>query len=152
MRRGAAPGPTARLTSTPTPCRAMRPSGVRSNRTARWNAVSGSGKPSEPAIRPRKNTRSRPRRTSRVREVPALPVLYCTDSDGPVLHTERQEHIMRYLKGAAVLACIAVVAGLLSAVVQTQANPRIGTWKLDLSRSTYQQGEAPAKETRTYLE
>ena len=58
---------------------------------------------------------------------------------------------MRYLKGAAVLACITVVAGLLPAVVQAQANPRIGTWKLDLSRSTYQQGEAPAKETRTYL-
>ena len=57
---------------------------------------------------------------------------------------------MRYLKGVAVVACIAVVAGLMPAVAWAQTNPRIGTWRLDLARSTYQQGQAPAKRGPTH--
>ena len=32
-----------------------------------------------------------------------------------------------------------------------QENPRIGTWKLNLAESTYQEGHAPSSETRTYV-
>jgi hypothetical protein len=36
-----------------------------------------------------------------------------------------------------VAACIAVAACLMPQVVVTQANPCIGSWKLDLAQSTY---------------
>jgi hypothetical protein len=50
-----------------------------------------------------------------------------------------------------VAACIVVAACLMPQVVLTQVNPRIGSWKLDLAQSTYQQGQAPTGETLTYL-
>lgn len=50
------------------------------------------------------------------------------------------------------LAClVAAACVMLPLSVSAQANPRIGTWKLNLEKSTYQQGAAPASETRTYL-
>ena len=58
---------------------------------------------------------------------------------------------MKHLKSPVVVACLAALAGLLPQGVLAQANPRIGTWKLDVAKSTYQQGKAPASETRTYL-
>jgi len=51
-----------------------------------------------------------------------------------------------------VLACILAAAGLvLPQRAHAQENPRIGTWKLNVEKSTFQQGVAPASETRTYL-
>jgi hypothetical protein len=62
------------------------------------------------------------------------------------------ENSMTHLKSAIVTACLVVAAGcLLPQGIGAQANPRIGTWKLDVAASTYQQGKAPASETRTYL-
>jgi hypothetical protein len=55
------------------------------------------------------------------------------------------------LKRQIVFACIAVSISLLPYVAFAQTNPRIGTWTLDLAKSTYQQGTAPSSETRTYL-
>jgi hypothetical protein len=60
------------------------------------------------------------------------------------------ENSMKHLKGSVVFACLAA-ACLLQQGVFAQANPRIGVWKLDVAKSTYQQGKAPASETRTYL-
>jgi hypothetical protein len=63
------------------------------------------------------------------------------------------QNSMTHLKIPIVSACLVVAASfLLPQGIGAQAkNPRIGTWKLDLAASTYQQGKAPASETRTYL-
>ena len=58
---------------------------------------------------------------------------------------------MKHLKSPIVLACLVAAVTLLPQDVRAQANPRIGTWKLDVGKSTYQQGKAPSSETRTYL-
>ena len=58
---------------------------------------------------------------------------------------------MKHLKGSVVFACLAAAVCLLPQAALAQPNPRIGTWKLNLAKSTYQQGTAPASETRTYL-
>jgi hypothetical protein len=58
---------------------------------------------------------------------------------------------MNLRQSRVVSASLAVAVCLLPQVVLTQANPRIGVWKLDLAHSTYQQGQAPSSETRTYL-
>ena len=58
---------------------------------------------------------------------------------------------MKQFRIAIVYGFIAAAFCLVAPGVQAQANPRIGVWKLDLARSTYQQGKAPASETRTYL-
>jgi hypothetical protein len=50
-----------------------------------------------------------------------------------------------------IFACIAVSVCALQQVAVAQVNPRIGIWALDVAKSTYQQGKAPASETRTYL-
>jgi hypothetical protein len=58
---------------------------------------------------------------------------------------------MKHLESAIVLACLVTAACLLPQSALAQPNPRLGTWKLDLAKSTYQQGKAPGSETRTYL-
>lgn len=59
---------------------------------------------------------------------------------------------MNRLKRPIMFACILAAAGVvLPQSARAQANPRIGTWKLNVEKSTYQQGTAPASETRTYL-
>ena len=58
---------------------------------------------------------------------------------------------MKHLKRTVVFACLAAAVGLLPPSAFAQANPRIGTWTLDLNQSTFQQGQAPGSETRTYL-
>ena len=58
---------------------------------------------------------------------------------------------MKHLKSPIVFACFAAAIALLPQTSFAQANPRIGVWKLDVAKSTYQQGAAPASETRTYL-
>ena len=58
---------------------------------------------------------------------------------------------MKHLKRSIPVVCLVAAACLLPKGAFAQANPRIGTWKLDVARSTYQQGEAPGSETRTYL-
>src|SRR6476469_171 len=58
---------------------------------------------------------------------------------------------MKHVQRSMVVVCLVAVAGLLPQVAFAQANPRLGTWKLDLAKSTYQQGKAPSSETRTYL-
>jgi hypothetical protein len=58
---------------------------------------------------------------------------------------------MNYLKSLIACGCLVGVACLLPLGVSAQANPRIGVWTLDLAASTYQQGKAPASETRTFL-
>jgi hypothetical protein len=58
---------------------------------------------------------------------------------------------MKHLKGPVVFACLAAAVCLLPHAALAQANPRIGTWKLNVAKSTYQQGQAPSSETRTYL-
>lgn len=58
---------------------------------------------------------------------------------------------MKHLKSRVVFACVVTAACLLPQTAFAQTNPRIGVWKLDLARSTYQQGAAPASETRTFL-
>jgi hypothetical protein len=58
---------------------------------------------------------------------------------------------MKHLKSPIVFACLAAAIALLPQTAFAQANPRIGVWKLDVAKSTYQQGKAPASETRTYL-
>jgi len=61
------------------------------------------------------------------------------------------ENSMKHLKGPIAIACLAAATCLLPQATFAQANPRIGTWKLDVAKSSYQQGKAPASETRTYL-
>jgi hypothetical protein len=58
---------------------------------------------------------------------------------------------MKHLKRQVAFACIAVSVSLLPQVAVAQVSPRIGTWTLDVAKSTYQQGKAPSSETRTYL-
>ena len=58
---------------------------------------------------------------------------------------------MKHLKSSIVFACLVAAASLVPQVVGAQPNPRIGTWKLDVAHSTFQQGQAPGSETRTYL-
>jgi hypothetical protein len=60
---------------------------------------------------------------------------------------------MNHLKPSLAFACVvgalcALPAGVLA---EAKPNPRIGVWQLDVVKSTYQQGKAPASETRTYL-
>ena len=57
---------------------------------------------------------------------------------------------MKYLKNPIVLACLVAAACLLPQDALAQANPRIGTWKLEVEKSTYQQGKPPSSETCTY--
>ena len=49
-----------------------------------------------------------------------------------------------------VLMVLSVLAGL-SSIVGAQKDPHIGTWKLDLSRSTFSPGPAPGSQTVTFL-
>ena len=58
---------------------------------------------------------------------------------------------MIHLKRTIVFACLVAAASLLPQRATAQANPRLGTWTLNVAKSTYQQGQAPATETRTYL-
>ena len=58
---------------------------------------------------------------------------------------------MMHLKRTIVLACLVAGASLLPLRATAQENPRLGTWTLNVAKSTYQQGQAPATETRTYL-
>ena len=58
---------------------------------------------------------------------------------------------MQHLRIRIVFACLIAAVCLLPQAAVAQANPRVGTWKLDVAKSTYQQGKAPASETRTYL-
>ena len=73
----------------------------------------------------------------------------CTDSLAGSLHAVgmKTEHLRNSIAAAGLVA----VACLLPQGAFAQANPRIGTWKLDVAKSTYQQGQAPASETRSYL-
>ena len=61
------------------------------------------------------------------------------------------ENSMKHLKIA--IAALVVAAALMPqlAAAQPKKNPRIGVWTLDVAKSTYQQGQAPASETRSYL-
>ena len=58
---------------------------------------------------------------------------------------------MKYLKRSIVFACLLAAGCLLPQVARAQANPRIGTWKLNVAASTYEQGQGPSSETRIYL-
>ena len=58
---------------------------------------------------------------------------------------------MKHQKSPIVVACLVAAVCLLPQAAGAQANPRIGTWKLNVAKSTYQQGKAPRSETRTYL-
>jgi hypothetical protein len=60
---------------------------------------------------------------------------------------------MNHRRQITVFACLVALVCVLPAGVlaQTKPNPRIGTWTLNVATSTYQQGKAPASETRTYL-
>jgi hypothetical protein len=63
------------------------------------------------------------------------------------------ENSMTHLKVPILSACLVVAASFLlpQGIAGQAKNPRIGTWKLDVAASSYQQGKAPASETRTYL-
>jgi hypothetical protein len=58
---------------------------------------------------------------------------------------------MTHLKHPIVFAVLVAAASLLPQRATAQTNPRLGTWTLNVAKSTYQQGQAPATETRTYL-
>ena len=58
---------------------------------------------------------------------------------------------MKHLERLIVCACLVAAACLLPQGALAQANPRIGTWTLNVAKSTYQQGKAPSSETRAYL-
>ena len=58
---------------------------------------------------------------------------------------------MKHLKTPIAFACLVGLIALIPQIASAQKNPRIGVWTLDLAKSTYQQGAAPASETRTYL-
>jgi len=85
-----------------------------------------------------------------LREV-VRPVLNSTDTATGSLHAGGEENSMNHLKSRVVFACLVAAVCLLPQGALAQANPRIGTWKLDVKKSTYQQGQAPSSETRTYL-
>jgi len=61
------------------------------------------------------------------------------------------ENSMKHFKSPIAFACLAAAICLLPQGATAQANPRIGTWKLDVAKSSYQQGKAPSSETRSYL-
>ena len=58
---------------------------------------------------------------------------------------------MKHLKAPIVFACLVAAIALLPQTASAQKNPRIGVWKLDVAKSTYEQGPAPASETRRFL-
>ena len=58
---------------------------------------------------------------------------------------------MKHLKRSVMFVSLAAALCLLPSRVVAQANPRIGTWTLDLAHSSFQPGETPGSETRTYL-
>jgi hypothetical protein len=58
---------------------------------------------------------------------------------------------MKWLKAPLVVGCLVAVALLPPHAVHAQANPRLGTWKLNLAKSKYELGPAPRSETRTYV-
>ena len=58
---------------------------------------------------------------------------------------------MKHLKSTIAFACLVALVCVLPQGALAQANPRFGTWKLNVAKSTYQQGKAPGSETRTYL-
>jgi hypothetical protein len=58
---------------------------------------------------------------------------------------------MNHYKSSIAVACLVAAVCLLPQGALAQANPRIGTWTLNVAKSTYQQGKAPSSETRTYL-
>jgi hypothetical protein len=49
-----------------------------------------------------------------------------------------------------VVLLVSVVAAPIVQRVSAQTNPRLGVWKLNLAKSTYQHNAAPKAETRTY--
>ena len=59
---------------------------------------------------------------------------------------------MKHLSSLVAVGClVAAVCAVPPVAFAQAANPRIGVWKLDVAKSTYQQGAAPASETRTFL-
>lgn len=58
---------------------------------------------------------------------------------------------MNHLDRRLAVICLVAAACFVPQGALAQANPRVGTWTLDVSKSTYQQGKAPASETRSYL-
>jgi hypothetical protein len=58
---------------------------------------------------------------------------------------------MKHRRSPIAFVCLVAAMCLLPHSALAQANPRIGTWKLNVEKSTYQQGKAPSSETRTYL-
>jgi len=58
---------------------------------------------------------------------------------------------MNHLKSRVAFACLVAAVCLSPQGAFAQANPRIGTWKLNVGKSTYQQGQPPSSETRKYL-
>ena len=58
---------------------------------------------------------------------------------------------MKHLKTPFAFACLVAAIALVPQPASAQKNPRVGVWTLDVAKSTYQQGTAPASETRTYL-
>jgi hypothetical protein len=65
---------------------------------------------------------------------------------------EGRRNSMKHLKVPIVFACLAAAGCLVPQAAHAQSNPRIGTWQLNVAKSTYQQGTKPSSETRTYLE
>jgi hypothetical protein len=64
---------------------------------------------------------------------------------------EEKENSMNHYKSSIAVAYLVAAGCLLPQGALAQANPRIGTWTLNVAKSTYQQGQAPSSETRTYL-
>ncbi|MCU1385606.1 MAG: hypothetical protein JWL71_4303 [Acidobacteria bacterium] len=58
---------------------------------------------------------------------------------------------MKHLNASIVFVCLVAAVALLPQPALAQKNPRIGVWKLDVAKSSFQQGTAPATDTRTYL-
>jgi len=53
------------------------------------------------------------------------------------------------MKHVLMLLAVALLAAVASAPLQAQANPLVGTWKLNLTKSKYDPGPAPTSLTRT---
>jgi hypothetical protein len=62
------------------------------------------------------------------------------------------QRVLTLLTIAATIAATTAVMAARSAttVVYAQSDPRVGTWKLNLAKSKYTPGPAPAAETRSY--
>jgi hypothetical protein len=58
---------------------------------------------------------------------------------------------MKHLKSPLVLTWLVALIALLPQTAFAQKNPRIGVWTLDVAKSTFEQGTAPASEKRTFL-